>query len=164
MRTQHQKKNSKTQTGKSTKNSCKNQSNQHKIRQDPQRAKWAVNHSTKTIKYDHASWKMTKLKMTLNPHQNQMRKNYDPTCHHPAGCHCYPNDLLLEEELLLFHLLLAGTWEHTSLELGLLQLQLEQQYQDQLDGQEAHKASELVQQVCPTMLPSSPSQPFLQFL
>jgi hypothetical protein len=33
-----------------------------------------------------------------------------------------------------------------------------------MDGQEAHKASEQVQQVCPTMLLSFPSQPFLQFL
>lgn len=72
-----------------------------------------------------------------------------------------------EEELMWFKLLLVGTWECISLELGLRKLQVQQEHQEQTpmdDGQEAYKASKLVRWVCLTMLPSFASQPFLQLL
>jgi hypothetical protein len=47
--------------------------------------------------------------------------------------------------LLWFKLLLAGTWEHISLELGVQKLKEQQCQTAMSDGQEAaHKASKLV--------------------
>lgn len=93
---------------------------------------------------DHDSWKMTMWWMTLDPHQNQ-RRFCDPhcaTCHHPAGCYCYSNDLFPEEEeqqrqQLQVHLLGVGVWEHISLGL---QRQLLQQVQIPTVEQEAQRA------------------------
>lgn len=55
------------------------------------------------------------------------------------------NEKIDEKELVWFKLLLAGTWECISLELGLRKLQVQQYQTPMNDGQEeAYKASKLV--------------------